>query len=301
MRQLCKCYAAAVTTPSNDMADRVCMVTGANTGIGRSTAMALAKRGAQVILACRSLEKARPVAEEIRQRSGNDKVSVHQLDLSRFSQVRQSAQQFLETGLPLHVLINNAGLAGTRGITPEGFELAFGTNHLGPFLFTLLLLDTLKASAPARIVNVASNSHRLVKTVDYTTISEPTRSITGLSEYGRSKLANILFASELAKRLEGTGVTTYSLNPGRIASDIWKRVPWPVRPLMKTFMKSNAEGAQTSVRCATSEDLASHSGRYYNQCIEKKPSTCAQSREAAIELWERSCDLVGIKDPLPLS
>jgi NAD(P)-dependent dehydrogenase (short-subunit alcohol dehydrogenase family) len=283
-----------------ELAGKVFLVTGANTGIGRATAQELASRGAEVVLACRNEAKAEPVIADIRAKTGNDKLSFHALDLADLAAVRESAEAFLTSGRKIDCLINNAGLAGQQGTTKDGFELGFGTNHLGHFLFTLLLLDRIRESAPARIVVVASNSHYAAKGIDFEAVQKPTRTTIGLHEYEVSKLANVLFAAELSRRLKGTGVNTYSLNPGRIASDIWRRIPWPVRPLMLHFMKSNEEGAQTSLYCATSDQLAGESGKYYNNCREKKPSRLALDRQLATRLWERSCEMVGIEDPLPL-
>jgi NAD(P)-dependent dehydrogenase (short-subunit alcohol dehydrogenase family) len=286
---------------SADLEGRVFVVTGANTGIGQATAEALARRGAEVVLACRNQAKTEPVAEKIRANTGNAKVSFHALDLADLAAVRSSAQALLESGRKIDCLINNAGLAGQQGLTKDGFELGFGTNHLGHFLFTLLLLDRIRESAPARIVVVASASHFAAKGIDFEAARKPTRTTVGLHEYEVSKLANVLFASELGRRMAGSGVTTYSLNPGRIASDIWRRIPWPVRPVMLHFMKSIEEGAQTSLHCATSEELASMSGKYYDNAREKTPSKLALDPQLAAELWERSCQMVGIDDPLPPS
>jgi NAD(P)-dependent dehydrogenase (short-subunit alcohol dehydrogenase family) len=189
------------------------------------------------------------------------------------------------------VLINNAGLAGQRGFTESGFELAFGTNYVGPFLLTSLLLDRLRESAPSRIVNVASEAHKDASGIDFDAVRKPTKSLTGLPEYAVSKLANILHAQELARRLEGTGVTSYALHPGVIASEIWRRVPWPMRSLIKLRMRSPEEGAKTSLYCATSPELANESGRYYDNARRKEPSSSVTS-ELAAELWERSADWI---------
>ncbi len=197
------------------------------------------------------------------------------------------AEQLLAHDQPLHGLINNAGLAGQRGATASGFELAFGTNHVGPFLLTSLLIDRLRESAPARIVNVASDAHYGAPGIDFDAVRLPTKSITGMPEYSASKLANVLHAQELARRLDDTGVTSYSLHPGVIASDIWRRVPWPVRPLIKLRMRSPREGAATSLYCATSPDVASDSGRYYENSSPKAPSAVA-TPELARELWDRT-------------
>jgi NAD(P)-dependent dehydrogenase (short-subunit alcohol dehydrogenase family) len=274
------------------------LVTGANSGIGRATAEALASRGAEVVLACRNQEKTEPVIDEIRTKTGNSKVYFHALDLANLKSVRESADRYLETGEKIDVLINNAGLAGHRGLTSDGFEITFGTNHLGHFLFTLLLLERLREAAPSRVVMVASRSHYQAKGIDFEAACKPTRTTTGLHEYEVSKLANVLFAAELGRRLEGSGVTTYSLNPGRIASDIWRRIPWPVRPIMMHFMKSNEEGAETSLYCATNEDISQHTGKYYEDSRERTPSRQALDLELAKTLWAKSCDMICIDDPM---
>ncbi len=275
-----------------DLDGRHFLVTGASSGIGRATARALAQRGARVFLACRSERKTRAVIKQIVDETGNTALHYLPLDLGSLSSVRACAEGFLANGEPLHVLINNAGIAGRRGITDSGFELAFGTNHIGPFLLTNLLLPRLRESAPARIVNVASDSHFSADGIDFDAVRRPTRSRTGLPEYAVSKLANVLHAQELARRLEGAGVTTYSLHPGVIASDIWRPVPWPIRPLIKLRMKSPEEGARTSLYCATAPELAGESGRYYERSRPKQPGAAA-TPELAAELWRRSEEWVG--------
>jgi retinol dehydrogenase 12 len=166
-------------------------------------------------------------------------------------------------------------------------ERAFGTNHIGPFLLTSLLLDRLRESAPARIVNVASGAHFGATGIDFDAVRAPTRTVSGMREYSLSKLANVLHAQELARRLDGTGVTTYSLHPGVIASDIWRRVPRPVRGLMKLRMDSPEQGAKTSLFCATAPELVGQSGRYYDDCAPKQPGN-AVTASLAEELWRRS-------------
>ena len=210
------------------------------------------------------------------------------LDLGDFASVRSAASSFLARDLPLHVLVNNAGLAGRRGVSQSGFEVAFGVNHVGHFLFTSLLLERMKKSAPARIVTVASQAHYRVKTIDFEAVRRPTASVTGLHEYGVAKLANVLFSSELGRRLANSGVTTYSLHPGVVASDVWRSVPWPVRPLMTLFMLSTEDGAKTTVHCATSPDVAGETSLYYDSCRVKTPGTAAQDRALSDELWKRS-------------
>ena len=283
---------------TGDLKHRVFIVTGANTGIGKATARELARRGAHLFLACRSEEKTLPVIHELRLATGNDDVEFLPLDLADLESVRRAAAHFLARKLPLHVLVSNAGLAG-NGLTRDGFELTFGTNHLGHFLFTLLLVDSLKASAPARIVNVASRAHYGAKGIDWAAVRRPTASRSGLQAYAESKLANVLFSRELARRLRGTGVTTYALHPGVVASDIWRRIPWGVRGLVKLFMISVEEGAATTLYCATAPELAGETGQYYDSRKETKPSKLAADDALAAELWKRSLEWTGARDVLP--
>ena len=275
-------------TDSQSLAGRVALITGANTGIGLVTARELAARGAHVFIACRSIEKGQAAVDEIRKATGNSQVEILALDLGDFASIRQCAQTFLARDLPLHLLINNAGLAGAKGLTKSGFELAFGTNHLGPFLLTQLLLDRIKRSAPARIVTVASRAHTRVSGINFDAVQKPTIGKAGLPEYGVSKLANVLFSAELGRRLAGTGVATYSLHPGVVASDVWRELPQPFRALAKLFMISVEEGAATTIYCATSPDVAGQSGLYYDKCSVRNPSSVGQDRALAAELWKRS-------------
>ena len=275
-----------------DLDAKTFLITGANTGIGRATAHSLADRGARVFFAGRSEATTRPVMNEIAAQTGNDRLEFLALDLGNLESVRACAEAFLQRDEPLHVLINNAGMAGKRGTTDSGFELAFGVNYVGPYLFTSLLLDRLKESAPARIVNVASEAHYRVDGIDFTAVREPTKTRTGFHEYSVSKLANVLHAQELARRMDGNGVTTYSLHPGVIASDIWRSVPWPIRPLMKLRMRSTEDGSRTSLYCATSPDVAQQSGDYYEDAQRKEPGPAATPQLAA-ELWERTTDWLG--------
>ncbi len=278
---------------AQDLAGKTILITGANSGIGRVTALELGKRGAKLYLAGRTEERMRPVLDELRAAGAPDAVFLP-LDLGDLASVRECAKRFLATGDPLHVLIANAGLAGQRGQTKDGFERAFGVNHLGHFLLVELLLDRLKESAPSRIVIVASRAHKRVKRLDFDALTHPTRTFSGFPEYGVSKLCNILHAKELARRLEGTGVTTYALHPGVIASNVWRRVPWPIRPLMMRGMKTVEEGATASIRCATAPELAGESGRYYGEDgYEIEPTKLAQDEALAKELWRRSVEWSG--------
>lgn len=270
-----------------DLAGRTFLVTGGNTGIGLATAKNLAARGGRVHLACRSEDKGRAAVAAIVAETGNDTVGFLPLDLADLASVRACAAAFRALREPLHVLVNNAGVGGARGLTADGFELTFGINHLGHFALTMALLDDLMASAPARVVNVSSDSHYQARGVDFDTLRQPTRSRTGLPEYAVSKLCNVLFTQELARRTDGHGVTAHALHPGVVASDIWRRVPWPLRPVIKLRMLSTEQGARTSLYCATAPELAGISGRFYHDRRERDPSRVA-TPELGRLLWQHS-------------
>ncbi len=273
---------------------KVALVTGANTGIGLVTARELARAGAKVWVACRSQAKAEAAMAEMRAAVPDAELVFLPLDLGSLDATRKAAHQFLASGDSLHLLVNNAGLAGFQGTTDDGFEIQFGTHHLGPDLFTRLLLDRVIASAPARIVNVASQGHYKSNGIPFDKLREKTRTVTGFPEYCDSKLANVLFTKALAQRLQGTGVTTYSLHPGVVASDIWRRLPQPLRWIAMRFMITNDQGALTSLHCATSPSVAEQSGLYYDKQTEKKPAKLARDPALAEELWLRSAQWVGL-------
>jgi retinol dehydrogenase 12 len=270
-----------------DLAGRVYLVTGANAGIGCATARELASRGGRVHLGCRSRAKGEAAVAAITAATGSDQVRLLLVDLADLASVRKAADEFLRLGEPLHVLINNAGVAGARGRTADGFEIHFGINHLGHFALTTALLPLLTESAPARIVNVASDAHYQARGIDFEGLRNRTKGMTGLPEYAVSKLCNVLFAAELARRQAGTGVSAYSLHPGVVASEIWRRVPWPARQIMTRRMLSIEQGAQTSLYCATSPEVAGESGKYYDRCRVAEPSKIATT-ELAATLWEYS-------------
>jgi len=272
---------------SAELSGRTFLVTGANTGIGLATATGLAKRGGKVFVACRSAQKGRAAAAGISAETGNGAVVFLPLDLADLASVRACADEFLARGEPLHVLINNAGVGGARGLTKDGFELTFAINHLSHFALTTALLDRLAASAPARVVTVSSDAHYQAQGIDFEAVRRPTASWTGMREYAASKLGNVLFSQELARRAEGRGITAYALHPGVVASDIWRRVPWPIRPLMKLRMLSTEQGAATSLYCATAPELAGVSGRFYADCRERAASAVA-TPELARALWRHS-------------
>jgi NAD(P)-dependent dehydrogenase (short-subunit alcohol dehydrogenase family) len=263
------------------------LITGANTGIGLATASELAARGGRVYVACRSAAKGEAAVAAIKASTGNESVFFLPLDLADLDSVRACAASFLALGEPLHVLINNAGVAGRQGVTRQGFERAFGVNHLGHFALTTALLDRLVASAPARVVNVSSDSHYQARGIDFDALRRRGRGLTGMPQYAVSKLCNVVFTQELARRMSGTGVTTYALHPGVVASDIWRRVPWPFRKLITSRMLSTADGARTSLYCATSDEVAQDSGLFYDNCAKREPSPVATPALAA-ELWRCS-------------
>lgn len=276
------------------------LITGGNTGIGKETAVDLARRGAKVILACRDMDRANKAAEEVRKRSGNVNVIVKKLDLASLQSVRQLAKDILASEERLDILINNAGvMACPKWQTEDGFEMQFGVNHLGHFLLTNCLLDLLKKSPPSRIVNVSSLAHERGQ-IYFDDIHQD-KDYNPWKSYSQSKLANVLFTRELAKRLQGTGVTTYSLHPGVIRTELGRHL-WPTMPLWKRaiytplmfLIKSPSEGAQTTIYCAVEESLQNESGLYYSDCAPKTAAPQALDDEAAKKLWNLSASMVGL-------
>jgi NAD(P)-dependent dehydrogenase (short-subunit alcohol dehydrogenase family) len=280
--------------PSSAHNERVALISGANIGIGRVTALRLAQAGFTVFLAGRSAQRTQAVIDEIHATTKtSNKAFFLPLQLDDLNSVRECAALFLARQLPLHLLVNNAGLAGRKGQNRQGFEMAFGVNHLGHFLLTHLLLDTLKASAPAKVVTVASRAHLMAyQGLDWPALQQATRSLTGTSEYGVSKLANILFSAHLAKILAGTGVSTYSLHPGVVDTEVWRELPGFLRPLLRLRgLLTPEEGAQTTLYCAL-QAPASESGLYYDKSRIKTPSRIAQDAQLAEQLWHQSLQWV---------
>jgi len=273
---------------SSSLSERVALITGANTGIGRVTALELARNGVRVFLACRSLERTRFVLEEIRAMSTAAAAEWLPMELSDFDSVRACAQNFLARDLSLHLLVNNAGLAGARGLTKSGFERQFGVNHMGHFLLTRLLLDRIRESAPARIVTVASRAHSYATGIDWEAVRRPTATLLGVKEYGVSKLANVLFSAALGRRLRGSGVSTYSLHPGVIDSEFWRMLPSLLRALNGVRLISTEEGAKTTLHCALSSAVAEETGLYYSDCLPTLPSAAGQDVALSEELWRCS-------------
>jgi NAD(P)-dependent dehydrogenase (short-subunit alcohol dehydrogenase family) len=278
---------------------RTILVTGASSGIGRATAVGLAEEGARLLLVGRTPERCQETLEEIRRRSGRDDAVMLRADLSSLKEVRRLADEVLARAERLHVLVNNAGVTLlSRQTTVDGFEATFATNHLAYFLLTGLLLPRLRASAPARIVNVASDAHRFGR-LDLDDLQNERR-YGAMRVYGQSKSANILFTQELARRIAGSGVTANALHPGGIRSNLGRsegRVLEVVRKLVGLFLKTPEEGARTSLWLASAPEVEGVSGRYFAKCRERKPAAHASDPETARRLWERSEELTGLRYP----
>jgi NAD(P)-dependent dehydrogenase (short-subunit alcohol dehydrogenase family) len=280
------------------MTGRVCLVTGATSGIGKATAVALARLGATIIVHGRNPEKCDAVAAELRQVSGGRPVETIVADFSSLAEVRQMAAEFHRRFPKLHVLVNNAGLSlKSRRESPEGFELMFAVNHLAPFLLTNLLLDVLAINAPARIVAVSSGLHRQ-KEIDFDDL-QAKRKFSSFRTYGLSKLANIMFTNELARHLLGTGVTANSLGPGMVATNIGMdeggMFAFSKRVMDRIMGKSPEEGARTVVYLASSPEVEGVTGKYFEDMKEVPSSPASLDVEAARRLWDVSAELTGLK------
>ncbi|XP_041652716.1 dehydrogenase/reductase SDR family member 13-like [Cheilinus undulatus] len=281
---------------------KTAIVTGSNTGIGKETAIDLAKRGARVILACRSRQRGEAALEDVKRESGSNQVVLMQLDLRSLKSVRSFAETFLESESRLDLLINNAGIF-MQGKTEDGFGMMFGVNHLGHFLLTNLLLDRLKTSQPSRVVNVSSLAHNFGK-IDFDCLN--THKALGQGSlfsdvfriYSHSKLCNVLFTHELAKRLKGTQVTCYTLHPGAINSELARNTSsifqLCLRPFTAYFFKNTVQGAQTTLHCALQEGLEPLSGRYFSNCTLRNVYAKAKDDAAAKKLWELSERFCGL-------
>ncbi len=283
-----------------DIARSTAIVTGANTGLGKETAVGLAVLGARVVMTSRDPDKGERARREVSERSGSDRVECRTLDLASFASIRAFAHGVLADHAEIHVLVNNAGLTlSKRSETAEGHEATFGVNHLGPFLLTTLLLERMQASAPARIVNVASDAHRMSRRGMTWNDLGRTRRYRAFAVYSESKLANILFTRELARRLAGTGVTVNACHPGFVNSefggpdDTSRLMSAILRPTARLIALSPEKGARTQIWLASSPEVGDRSGAYYHRCREKEPSAAARDAAAALRLWELSETLVG--------
>lgn len=279
------------------MQDKVCLVTGANAGIGRATALELARQGAQVVMVCRSRERGEAAQAEIIQASGNQAVDLLLADLSSQAEVRRAATEFQSRYDRLHILVNNAGAFFNQRLeSADGLEMTFALNHLGYFLLTHLLLEQLRAAAPSRIINVSSDAYKGAR-LDFSDL-QATRRYRGFQAYAASKLANVLFTLELANRLQGTGITANVLHPGFVASNFGLNnrgvMRFGVKLLQRLFAISEEAGAETPLHLATSAEVAGITGKYF---VKKKAVPLAghaQDMVAARKLWQVSEQLTGL-------
>ncbi|KAI5642303.1 short chain dehydrogenase domain-containing protein [Phthorimaea operculella] len=298
------------------LAGKTAIITGCNTGIGKETVMDFYKRGARVIMACRSLERAEAAKSDIENQCKDvpetGKLILEKCDLNSLKSVREFAQKILDSEPQVNILVNNAGvMMCPKGETEDGFEIQFGTNHLAHFLLTLLLLPRIKNSKPARIVTVSSKAHTR-HSINLEDVNYKTRPYNAMEAYSQSKLANVLFSKELAERLKENnieGVNTYSLHPGVIKTELGRHLNSTMFPgarqiigfLVGPFMKNPLMGAQTTIYCAVDEKCADETGLYYSDCVVTSPSPKANDEELCKKLWDLSVELVGLGDYNPFT
>ena len=285
-------------TLNTSMQGKVCIVTGSNSGIGKATSLGLAQMGATVVMVCRDRTKGEEAQNEIKTKSGNNAIDLLLAELSSQDSIRQLVENFQQHYMQLHILINNAGGVNlSRRDTVDGFEMTFAVNYLAPFLLTNLLLDKLKASAPARIVNVSSESHEsgYIKMDDL----QLEKKYRLMRAYGQSKLALVLFTYELARRLQGTGVTANCLHPGFVATNIGQSGVGRVgRSIVKLIFSSLGirpeEGAKTSIYLASSPDIEGVTGKYFVKSIPVRSAPISYDESLQRQLWEESAKLVNL-------
>ncbi len=279
------------------MHDRVCLVSGANSGIGKATALGFARLGARVLMVCRDRHRGGEALAEVRAESGNQEVELMLADLASQKAIRELSSEIHGRYQRLNVLVNNAGVyLGSRSMTPDGLETTFAVNHLGYFLLTNLLLDLLKAGAPARIVNVSSGAHKGAH-IDFDDL-QATQGYHGWRAYGQSKLANVLFTYDLARRLEGTGVTVNAVHPGVVATNFGKEgglIRFGLR-IAGRFMLSPEQGADTVVYLASAPEVDGVTGKYFVK--RKALSSSPESRDESVQerLWNVSEQLTSLGD-----
>eukprot|EP00761_Pharyngomonas_kirbyi_P013280 gb/GECH01013307.1/.p1 GENE.gb/GECH01013307.1/~~gb/GECH01013307.1/.p1 ORF type:complete len:317 (+),score=78.52 gb/GECH01013307.1/:1-951(+) len=311
----------AVCSQEKDLTDQHVLITGANVGVGLETAVALASMGKPHIhCACRNSNKGEKAIEEIKKRSGNDQIYLHSLDLSSLESVRNLVKEYKSNGYPLNILINNAGV-GKMGAgyekTSDGFELHFGTNHLGHFLLTNLLLDTIKSSAPARIITLASKAHQR-HAFNMNDPNDESMTLTSWTRYCNSKMANILFTYALARRLDHSGqennhetettnssmtnnsssVQAVCVHPGVVASNffdnthgVWRPIVNSVKPML---FKTPKQGAQTSIYCAVASNI--ENGKYYTECAAAQSLAETHNEDLQEQLWRKSEEMVSLNN-----
>ena len=284
-------------TVTRDLAGKTVLLTGGNSGIGLEASVKLAGRGAEVVIVARDPKKGEAAVAEVKKRSGAEAVSLLLCDFSSLKDVKRLAADFRAKHSRLHVLVNNAGgVSPDRKVTRDGYEQTFAVNHLAPFLLTAELLDLLKKSAPSRVVVTASVAHGR-GTIDFDDLGYEKGGYFIMSAYARSKLANVLFASELARRMAGTGVTAFSLHPGAVRTNIWSHAQWYAQPLLaiaKLFMVTQEAGGDVIVHVATEPGLESSSGAYFDKKRLTKPARIARDEALAKKLWDVSEKLVAI-------
>ncbi|HUA01518.1 MAG TPA: SDR family oxidoreductase [Candidatus Aquilonibacter sp.] len=288
--------------PSQSMAGKTCIVTGANSGIGRETARSLAQMGAHVVLVCRNAEKGRAALAEIQKDAGSSQLDLLIADMSSQASVRGLAAQILEKYPRIDVLVNNAGAAvPKRALSADGIEMTIAGNHLGAFLLTLLLLDRLKASAPSRIINVSSEAQRNAR-LDMDDIQFERRKYTGIGAYGQSKVLMNACTFELARKLAGTGVTVNCLHPGVVATNIW-HADKDAQPLLfkvlvgilKPFMLDSKKGAEVTLYLATSPEVDKTTGEYFVKSKPARINPIERDPKIASEIWQWSEKMTGAR------
>ncbi|KAF4520354.1 hypothetical protein B566_EDAN009877 [Ephemera danica] len=291
---------------SNKLVGKTAVITGANTGIGKETARHLLKQGARVIIACRSASRAEEACRDLKaDLAENASLEVIGLDLSSLASVRECAVQLISRGEKINILINNAGvMACPYSKTQDGIEMQFGVNHVGHFLLTTLLLPVLTENAPSRIVTVSSHAH-YAGSINLDDLNSE-KSYSPFRAYAQSKLANVLFSKELGRRLHGTGVTSYSVHPGLVATELGRHIhkedepPTLGRRIIHALAKTPAQGAQTSIYCAVSKRVTQQSGWYYSRCGRALTSPLVLGEARARRLWEETEKLVApFSSPIP--
>lgn len=282
-----------------EMSGKVVLITGGNSGIGKEAAVGLADLGATVVITSRDAVRGEAAGTEIRERTGSDRVEVMVLDLGSFASIRAFASDFLDRHDRLDVLLNNAGaILSKRQETEEGFEATFGVNHLGHFLLTDLLLDRVKASVPSRIINVSSGAHRGAPSgLPFDDLQSERGRYSAMTVYSQSKLANILYTRELARRLEGTGVTVNALHPGGVSSGFGREgdttgIGAVIMTIAQPFLISSKKGARCSIYLASSPDVEGVTGDFFYKNRPSRTTKAAQDDEAARRLWDISENLI---------
>jgi NAD(P)-dependent dehydrogenase (short-subunit alcohol dehydrogenase family) len=277
------------------MKGKTCLITGANSGIGKVMALEIAKKGANVIMVCRNMELGQAAQKEIIAQSNNQSVELMLADLSLMKDVRNLVDEFRQRHNKLHILINNAALWPTkRMMTSEGLETQFAINHLSHFILTNLLLDIIKSSAPARIINTSSGLHRRAK-IDFDNLQAEKR-YKHMRVYGQTKLENVLFTKELARRLEGTGVTVNSFTPGMASTNLGRYMSGAAQWFMRHMAKSPEKGASTGVYLATSPEVEGVTGKYFGDSKVLKHNKIADDAGIAKRLWNVSVELSGLRE-----